>query len=145
MPRELVELPVIRRLLDDGIGVICAGGGIPVIRDGVHGLRGVEAVVDQDHTASLLAVLVGADALLLLTDVPAIEIDHGTPSAQEIRDTSVEELRWLSLPAESMGPKAAAACDFVQATGHRAVIGGLEDVDALLLGSKGTVIHGAVS
>jgi len=143
MPREIVELSVIQRLLDGNVGVICAGGGgIPVVRDEDGRLCGIEAVIDKDRTAALLAQLVGADALLLLTDVAAVEIDYARPSARAIRSTSVDELRRLELPAGSMGPKVEAACDFVQATGHMAAIGRLEDAEALLRGTKGTVIHG---
>jgi len=145
MPRDLVELSVIRSLLDDGVAVICAGGGIPVIRDELDGLRGIEAVIDKDHTASLLAVLIGADALLLVTDVAAVAVDDGAPSARELRETSVEELRRLKFPTGSMGPKIEAACDYVHATGRTAAIGRLEDAEAMLLGSKGTVVRGTAS
>jgi carbamate kinase len=141
-PRQLVELPVIEHLLNSGIGVICAGGGgIPVVSDDEGRLSGIEAVIDKDRTAALLAELVAADALLLLTDVPAVEVGWGTPSAHEIRNASVEELRCLEFPAGSMGPKVEAACDFVQATGHLAAIGRLEDAGALLAGAAGTVVR----
>ena len=141
-PRELVELSMIKRLLNDGIGVICAGGGgIPVVRDGNGNLRGIEAVVDKDRTAALLAELLGADALLLLTDVAAVEIDHGTPEARPIRHISVAELRCHHFPDGSMGPKVEAACDFTQKTGQMAAIGQLEDAEALLHGLAGTIIH----
>jgi len=142
MPREIVELSVIRQLLDAGTGVICAGGGgIPVVREDDGRLRGIEAVVDKDRTAALLAESVGADALLLLTDVAAVEVGYGTPSARAIRHTSIEELRGHEFSAGSMGPKVQAACDFVQATGHMAAIGLLEDAEVLLTGSTGTVIQ----
>jgi len=142
MPRELVELRVIKGLLADGVGVICAGGGgIPVVRDEDGRLGGIEAVIDKDRTAALLAELINADALLLLTDVASVEVAHGTSAARAIRETSLEELRQLEFPAGSMGPKVEAACDFVEATGHMAAIGGLEDANALLLGSVGTVIN----
>jgi carbamate kinase len=145
-PRQLVELPVIQRLLDDGVGVICAGGGgIPVVRDDDGRLRGIEAVIDKDRTAGLLAELIGADALLLLTDVAAVEAGYGTPSARPIRHTSVADLRRLEFPAGSMGPKVEAACAFAQRTGHTAAIGRLEDAEALLAGSAGTVIHAIAS
>ena len=140
-PREIVELAVIEHLLDGGIGVICSGGGgIPVVRDKGGRLVGIEAVVDKDRTAALLAQLLRADALLLLTDVPAVEVDHGTPSARAIRHTSVEELRGLQFPEGSMGPKVEAACDFARATGHTAAIGRLEDAEALLEGTVGTIV-----
>lgn len=145
-PRELVELPVITNLLNAGVGVVCCGGGgIPVVRNDDGHLQGIEAVIDKDRTAALLAEMLGADALLLLTDVSAVEVDFGSPSARELRSTSVDELRQLEFPAGSMGPKVEAACDFVQATGHDAAIGRLEDAEALLLGTKGTIIRGRAS
>jgi carbamate kinase len=142
LPLELVELAVVERLLSDGISVICAGGGgIPVVRNERGELHGVDAVIDKDRTAALLAFLVGAEALLLLTDVPAVEVGHGTPTAHAIRHVSTHELRQLDLPAGSMGPKVDAACDFVDATGKFAAIGSLEDAERLLSGAVGTVIH----
>jgi carbamate kinase len=141
-PREIVELPVIKHLLDVGTAVICAGGGgIPVVRDDSGQLRGIEAVIDKDRTAALLAECLSADALLLLTDVTAVEIAYGTPEARQLRETTVAELRNLEFPAGSMGPKVEAACDFVEATGHVASIGRLEDAEALLGGEAGTVIR----
>jgi carbamate kinase len=142
LPQEIVELSVIERLLGGGVGVICCGGGgIPVVRDGDGRLNGIEAVIDKDRTAALLAEQVGADALLLLTDVAAVEADYGTAAARAIRDTSPAELRRLTFPAGSMGPKVEAACAFVDATGHHAAIGRLEDAAGLLGGTKGTIIR----
>jgi carbamate kinase len=142
LPLELVELAVVERLLSDGIGVICAGGGgIPVVRNERGELHGVEAVIDKDRTAALLAFLVGAEALLLLTDVPAVEVGYGTPTAHAIRHVSTHELRQLDLPDGSMGPKVEAACDFVDATGKFAAIGSLTDAERLLSSAVGTVIH----
>ena len=142
MPQELVEASAITRLVDAGTCVICAGGGgIPVVRDQDGGLRGIEAVIDKDRTAALLAELVGAQALLLLTDVPAVEIDFGTPAARPIHRTSVAALRGLAFPAGSMGPKVEAACDFTEVTGYTSAIGRIEDAEALLSGSAGTIIQ----
>lgn len=140
-PRELVELPVIQHLLADGIQVICAGGGgVPVIKD-EHGLlHGVEAVVDKDRTAAMLARAIDADVLLLLTDVEAVMTDFGTPAAREIRHTSVEVLSRYEFPEGSMGPKVEAACAFTRATRRRSMIGSLDDAEALLAGNKGTII-----
>jgi carbamate kinase len=141
LPREVVELSVVEHLLADGTGVICAGGGgIPVVRDDEGNLHGIEAVIDKDRTAALIAGLLRADALLLLTDVSAVEIGYGTPSAHAIRHTSVAELRKHPFPDGSMGPKVEAACNFVESAGRMAAIGLLEDAEALLRGSSGTVI-----
>ncbi len=141
-PRSIVEMPTINMLVANGAVVVCAGGGgIPVSRGGDGMLHGVEAVVDKDLTAAMLAHDIGADALLLLTDVPAVESDFGTASARAIGRTSPTELRALRFPPGSMGPKIEAACRFVEATGHPAMIGKLEDAASLLEGGRGTIIE----
>ena len=140
-PVQIVELIMIELLLSTGTIVICAGGGgIPVTQDDGGGLRGVEAVVDKDLTAALLAAAVGADALLILTDVPAVISGYGTASAQPIRRATVAELRAKSFPARSMGSKVKAACRFAEATGRTAAIGRLDDAVALLAGTAGTTV-----
>jgi carbamate kinase len=139
-PVRLVELDLIRLLISHGAIVVCAGGGgIPVVAD-AGGLRGVEAVVDKDLTAALLAQGLGADALLLLTDVEAVEDGFGTPHAQPIHWASPGELRARSFPAGSMGPKVEAVCRFVEATGKMAGIGQLADAGALLRRDAGTTV-----
>ena len=139
-PAGLPDLPAIRTLLGTGAIVICAGGGgVPVVvRDGRA--RGVEAVVDKDLTASLLARELDADALLLLTDVAAVQDGYGTPQAMPIRRATVDELRKRDFPAGSMGPKIEAVCRFTEATGRPAAIGRLTDAGALLAGQAGTLI-----
>ena len=140
-PAELVELDMIKLLMDQGVTVVCAGGGgIPVVTESPGRLRGVEAVVDKDLTAALLAQAVGADALLLLTDVAAVVDGYGTPQARPIHRTTIAELRARSFPAGSMGPKVEAVCRFVEKTGGMAAIGRLEDASALLDGTVGTVV-----
>jgi carbamate kinase len=140
-PVELVELGTIRLLADSGLLVVCAGGGgVPVTRGADGGLHGVEAVVDKDLSAALLARAVGADALLILTDVPAVEDGYGTPAARVIHRATVAQLRAMSFPAGSMGPKVEAACRFAEATGGMAAIGRLSDAAALLAGDTGTVV-----
>ncbi len=100
----------------------------------------MEAVVDKDLTASLLARQLDADALLLLTDVAAVMDGYGTPQARPIRRATPAELRARVFPAGSMGPKADAVCRFVEATGKPAAIGRLGDAQALLAQQAGTVI-----
>jgi len=138
----MVELATIERLLGEGALVICAGGGgIPVVRDAAGCLRGAEAVIDKDLGAALLARSVEADALLILTDVAHVETGYGTPEARPIGHTTPTELRSLSFPAGSMGPKIEAACRFVEATGRPAMIGRLQDAVGLLAGTAGTVVE----
>jgi carbamate kinase len=143
-PQEIVEIDDIHLLVNHGSVVVCAGGGgIPVVRE-ADGLRGVEAVIDKDLTAALLAESLGADVLLLLTDVAAVELDYGTPDARPIGSISVDELRAMHFPAGSMGPKVEAACRFVERTGGTAAIGRLGDATQLLSGTTGTIVFPAV-
>ena len=110
---------------------------------GVNGtgpIRGVEAVVDKDLTAALLARQLDADALLLLTDVAAVQDGYGTPQARPIRRATPAELRARNFPAGSMGPKIEAVCRFVETTGKPAAIGQLGDAQALLAGEAGTLV-----
>jgi carbamate kinase len=140
-PRAIVELPTIRLLVEAGVLVVCVGGGgIPVVVDRDGRLRGVEAVIDKDRAAALLAIGLGADALLLLTDVAAIERDHGTPDATPLSRATAAELGALALPPGSMGPKAEAAAWFAEATGGHAAIGSLRDARHVLEGLAGTTV-----
>ena len=137
-PLRIIELDTIALLVDAGVIVVCAGGGgIPVVADGPV-LRGVEAVVDKDLSAALLAVKLDADALLLLTDVNAVYSGWGTTSALPIRRLTSVAARKLALASGSMGPKVEAAARFADATGALAVIGALTDAPALLTGTAGT-------
>ena len=139
-PREIVELDAIRMLVTAGIVVICAGGGgIPVTRNGT--LRGVEAVIDKDLAAALLACELRADALLLLTDVEGVLEGWGTPASRAIREIGPNEVRRLGLPAGSMGPKAEASARFVDGTGNVASIGALTNAVAVLRGEAGTQVR----
>ena len=141
-PVDILELRAIRLLLDAGVVVVCAGGGgIPVVPDGMGGFRGVEAVIDKDLAAALLAERLEADVLVLLTDVDGLYRGFGTPGAERADKASVDELRALlpSLPAGSMRPKVEAACRFVEA-GGRAAIGSLADAAALVDGLTGTQV-----
>lgn len=137
-PLEIPDMRVIRLLLDQGVVVICAGGGgIPVVRRGDGSMIGVEAVIDKDAASALLARQLGADALLLLTDVDAIYRNFGLPTATPIAELALSVAAGLELPAGSMGPKLAAARSFAQ-TGGFAGIGRLEDAMAILEARAGT-------
>jgi carbamate kinase len=141
-PRRIREINAIKLLVRFGIIVICAGGGgIPVVATPAGGLRGVEAVIDKDFSAALLAEEINADTLLLLTDVATVWTkwpkEHGEPIGQ----TTPEELRRLRFPPGSMGPKVEAACRFVEHTGRMAAIGAIENAEALLDGGGGTIVH----
>ena len=140
-PIRIVEAPVIQLLLDGGALVVCAGGGgIPVIEAPDAALSGVEAVIDKDLTTALLAEQLDADAFLVLTDVDGVMRDFGTPQAERIATTSASELRQVSFPAGSMGPKIDAVCRFVERTDGFAAIGSLADAPQLLTGQRGTRI-----
>jgi carbamate kinase len=144
-PRAIVELPTIRRLVAADVLVICTGGGgVPVTAGADGRLAGVEAVVDKDLAAGLLAEQLEADALLLLTDVPAVMLDWGTEQQRPLSHATPASLAALSLAAGSMGPKALAARRFVETTGGLAAIGALGDAGALLDGTSGTLVVPAV-
>jgi len=143
-PQRIFETRPIRWLLEKGSVVICAGGGgIPVMylpgRERVLG--GVEAVIDKDLASALLAKDVGADVLVLATDVNGVYLDWNTPSARLIRDTTPAELKNRSFAPGSMGPKVEAACQFVEEAGKRAAIGALGDILALVAGDAGTQVR----
>ena len=140
-PQAIVELSSLRTLIDAGALVICAGGGgIPVALDGDGTMQGVEAMVDKDLTASLLARRLDADVLVMLTDVDAVHLDWGGEGAQVLNRVTPAELREHSFASGSMGPKVEAACRFVEATGRRAAIGGLTKAVEIVRGESGTQI-----
>lgn len=140
-PHDIVELRTIELLVDGNIIVVCTGGGgIPVVLDDQGALRGVEAVVDKDASSALLASLLAADLLLLLTDVAGVSVDWGTPNAKLVRRANPEELGRYTFAAGSMGPKVTAACQFVEETGADAAIGALADAMAIVHGDAGTTI-----
>jgi carbamate kinase len=145
VPLEIVELDTIRLLVDHDITVTCVGGGgIPVVADGAGGMRGVEAVIDKDLAAALLATALRADRLVLLTDVDAVYEGYGTAGARRLGAVTAGELRAIDLPAGSMGPKVDAACQFVErGRSHAAgaAIGAMTDAEALVSGTTGTIVR----
>ncbi|GAB3664812.1 carbamate kinase [Actinocorallia lasiicapitis] len=140
-PQRVVETRLIRQLVRSGSVVICAGGGgVPVVRNAQGQLEGVEAVIDKDLTGAMLAESLEADAFLILTDVPEVMRNFGTPQQEPIRHTTPHELRAEDFPAGSMGPKVEAVCGFVERTGDMAAIGALDKVEEILAGTSGTII-----
>jgi carbamate kinase len=142
-PLEIVELASIGALLEAGtIVVACGGGGIPVTtRNGA--LAGVDAVIDKDRASSLLARALGAERLVILTEVPAVYRDFGSSRQRELSELSVEDAAGLlgELEAGSMRPKVEASIEFVRATGHETLITSAEALSDALAGRAGTRIH----
>ena len=139
-PLDIVELSAIRMLVDAGAIVVCTGGGGIPVTDGSGALRGVEAVIDKDLAAALLARSLDADFLLMLTDVDAVMEEWGTADARRIERASPARLRALEFASGSMGPKVEAACRFVEATGGTAGIGALHDATRIVAGEAGTLV-----
>jgi carbamate kinase len=140
VPREIPDTRVIRLLLDAGVVVICTGGGgIPVIRRDDGSLTGIEAVVDKDASSALLAQSLGADVLLLLTDVDGVYRDFGSDNAVRQSWLSPQEALQFDAPAGSMAPKLAAAAAFAE-TGGLAGIGRLQDANEIMNKAAGTRI-----
>lgn len=145
LPKKIIDTQAILDLLaKDHLVICCGGGGIPVIeRDGK--LQGVEAVIDKDLAAALLAEQLAADALLILTETDAVYQHWNTPSQQALTDITCQQLRQLTFDAGSMAPKVAACCTFVDKTQGVAGIGALEDALQILSGNKGTRIHATLA
>ncbi|MGB3416002.1 MAG: carbamate kinase [Mesorhizobium sp.] len=140
-PLEILEAEVLAFLVEQGVIVICAGGGgIPVINLDSGGVIGVEAVIDKDLASSLLARQLSADMLLMLTDVDAVYLDWGTPKARPLGQVQAGELSAAAFAAGSMGPKVEAAIAFASEAGKPATIGRLEDAVEIVAGRQGTRI-----
>jgi carbamate kinase len=145
VPRAVVEAPLVRRLAEEGVIVIAAGGGgPPVYAHPSLGLEGIDAVVDKDRVAGILARELDSEVLVILTDVDAVYRHWGTPDARPIRRLTLDEadamLSTETPAAGSMRPKLEAAVEFVRAGGARAVIAHLSDGLAALAGQTGTTI-----
>jgi carbamate kinase len=140
LPKNIIELAAIEFLIkSDFLVICCGGGGIPVVkRNGFY--YGVEAVIDKDLAAALLAEKISADALLMLTDVKAVMKNWQTPQAQPIRTIRIKELQLEKFAPGSMGPKIQAAINFIKSCGKPAYIGALEDAELILEGKAGTQI-----
>jgi carbamate kinase len=144
-PQAVHELNVIKRLVERGTIVIaCGGGGAPIYDDPVKGWEGIDAVIDKDLAAAVLARDLGAALLLILTDVDAVYADWGTPQQRPLRRLTIAEAEAMDRAGQfgegSMAPKVRAAIDFVRRTGGRAVITVLDRGQAAVRGEAGTTI-----
>ncbi|MGZ4450845.1 MAG: carbamate kinase, partial [Nocardioides sp.] len=144
-PLEVLDAPAAQALLEARFVVVAnGGGGIPVVRDADGTLRGVEAVIDKDLGAALLARSVAADVLVVATDVPNAVLRYGTPEAEPLGTVSVSRMRALAAEGHfasgSMGPKVDAACRFVEQGGSRSVITSLDHIVDAVSGDAGTVV-----
>ena len=143
-PREILEAGAVQTLVESGYVVVAnGGGGIPVVRQDDE-LRGVEAVIDKDLGAALLAATVDAEVLVIATDVPNAVLRHGEPDAEPLGRVSVAQLRAHAAEGHfasgSMGPKVEAACRFVEQGGWLAVITELDHIVDAVAGEAGTVV-----
>lgn len=141
IPQRVIELDSIRLLVDNGVVVICAGGGgIPTAHDQDKKLYGVEAVIDKDLAAALLSRDLDAEMFVMLTDVASVYTGFGTPQQRPIRAGHPDALEKMDFAAGSMGPKISGACDFARRTGHSSAIGRLSDLVDIMAGEAGTLI-----
>lgn len=146
-PRRIFELRPIQWLLEKGTIVIAAGGGgIPTVYDDAGRiLGGMEAVIDKDLCSSLLARELGADLLVIATDVDAVYLDWGQPTQRAIRRIHPDALEAYPFAAGSMGPKVEAACEFARLSGRTAVIGALDGIEGIMRGEAGTAVSTAAT
>ncbi|HEX6917970.1 MAG TPA: carbamate kinase [Phycicoccus sp.] len=145
-PLEVLDVAAVRTLVEAGYVVVAAGGGgIPVVRDPDGRIRGVEAVIDKDLTAALLAAALDADVLVIATDVDHATTAYGTPEERDLGLVGLAELRALAEAGEfasgSMGPKVEAVSRFVTRGGARGVITSLTHITDAVEGSFGTVVE----
>jgi len=139
-PLRIVEIEAVKRLLDAGFVVVAAGGGgIPLCGD-----RGVEGVIDKDLASSLLAIELGTDFFMVLTDTDGVYLNYGRSNQKRLEVVTVHELEKYHaeghFPSGSMGPKVQAVIDFVKKTGRRAAIGALEEGYDVFRGVEGTQV-----
>jgi carbamate kinase len=144
-PMEIVEAGAIRALVDDGVVVVAAGGGgVPVVQADDDSLRGVAAVVDKDLASALLAADLGAQGLLIVTDVERAALSYGTAQERSLESLTVEQAREYLNDGEfgkgSMAPKVEACCRFVDSGGDFGIITSIDQCDAALAGDAGTWI-----
>lgn len=145
-PKRIVELDVIELLIKNGYSVVAAGGGgIPVIRNELGWLEGVDAVIDKDYASSLLATALRADLFIITTAVERVCVNYGQPGEQPLDHLTVESARRLMeaghFPAGSMRPKIKAVLNFLEKGGQRAIITSPGKLKEALAGEAGTQIY----
>jgi carbamate kinase len=149
-PLRWVEGPAVRRMFDAGLGarfipVVAGGGGIPVVRDRDGSYRGVDAVIDKDRTAALVATELGADTLAVVTDVPAAAVGYETAHPRWLGEITARELKSHLSHGEfgegSMGPKVEAGLSFLRHGGKRFIITNVASLSAALAGRAGTRVR----
>ena len=145
LPRKIVEIDQVRQLWDKTIVITCGGGGVPVVENMDGTLEGVEAVIDKDYAAELLAEQMDTDALMILTEVEMVSIHWGKPNQQNLRHMSLAEAaRYVQeghFAPGSMLPKVQACMNFVRSNpGKKAIITSLDHAVDALKGTTGTVI-----
>jgi carbamate kinase len=146
LPQRIIEIDTIKMLVDNGVVVICAGGGgIPVAYDEDRKLFGVEAVIDKDLASGLLAKGLDAEMFVMLTDVPSVYVDFGTEKQRAIRAAHPDAIEALDFAAGSMGPKVSGACKYVRETGFESAIGQLSELKGIMEGTAGTLISNDIN
>ena len=141
-PQRILGLSTLKTLIENGhLVVCCGGGGVPVYFDQKGQLIGAEAVIDKDLASSLLAISVNADLFVIATDVDGVYTDWGKPSQSLIRQIDAISLRKLTFARGSMAPKVEATCRFVEKTGKAAIIGALDQIEKIIDGKSGTLVH----
>jgi carbamate kinase len=146
IPHKIIEGPSIKYLYDQGVIVIASGGGgVPIIRKKDGQIDGIEGVIDKDHAAALLAKIIKAETLVILTDVPKAYLHYGKPDQTAINTIPVSEaIEYLDqghFAPGSMQPKIEATIDFIEGGGKQAIITSVEKVGLSLKGKDGTIIH----
>jgi carbamate kinase len=145
LPQRIIEIEVIKTLVDSGVVVICAGGGgIPTAYDDDKNLFGIEAVIDKDLASGLLSTELGAEMFVMLTDVASVYVDFGTENQKAIKAAHPDVLGKMDFAAGSMGPKVLGACQFVRETGNQSAVGQLSDLTRIITGDAGTTISNDV-
>lgn len=146
LPQRIIEIDVIKMLVNNGVVVICAGGGgIPTAYDNDQNLFGVEAVIDKDLASGLLAKELDAEMFVMLTDVATVFTGYGTENQKAIKRAHPDALEKLDFAAGSMGPKVLGACQFARDTGKTSAIGQLSDLKDITAGNAGTLITTSVT